>query len=223
MHVFEHLPISALKKIIREYNLHVSIKGYSKMTHSQLCDIMKKHLMISEDGSIKMMMKDVKDLGKVDDYFPSKTIKPKVLKKPREKKEKVKKVELKPVEEKKVEKVKEMVKKIEEKKEDYNYLESEHAKHAKEYNPLYKKVKTKLDELMPYLETEKLITSRRGQPKTEAEKLSHYFNIEASDSSKNGIEASIRALKHLDKKLDEFKIQKAFHDIKPKNEKKNKK
>ena len=106
MHVFEHLPISTLKKIIREYNLHVSIKGYSKMTHSQLCDIMKKHLMISEDGSIKMIMKESKDLGKVSDYG----------KKPREKKEKVKKVEPNPVEEKKVEKVKEMVKKIEEKK-----------------------------------------------------------------------------------------------------------
>jgi len=106
MHVFEHLPISTLKKIIREYNLHVSIKGYSKMTHSQLCDVMKKHLHIDENGSIKMMMKDIKELGKVSDYE----------KKPREKKEKMKKEVLKPVEEKKVEKVKEIVKEIEKKK-----------------------------------------------------------------------------------------------------------
>jgi hypothetical protein len=106
------------------------------------------------------------------------------------------------------------------KEEDYSHLEPEHRELYKEYHPLYKMVKAKLDDLKPFLETLTLITSRRGQPKTEWEKLSHYFNIETSDSSKNGIEYSVRALKHLDKKLDEFKLQKAFHDIQPKEEKK---
>jgi DNA repair exonuclease SbcCD ATPase subunit len=106
-----------------------------------------------------------------------------------------------------------------EEKDDYSHLEPEHRELYKEYHPLHKKVKAKLDELMPFLETLTLITSRRGQPKTEADKLSHYFNIETSDSSKNGIEASVRALKHLDKKLNEFIIQKGFHDIQPKKEK----
>jgi flagellar basal body rod protein FlgF len=103
MHVFEHLPISTLKKIIREYNLHVKISGYSKMTQSELVEALKKHLVISDDGVMKI--KEIKNVGKVSDFE----------KKPREKKEKVKKVVPKPVEEKNVNKVKEMVKEIEKK------------------------------------------------------------------------------------------------------------
>jgi len=81
--------------------------------------------------------------------------------------------------------------------------------------PLYKKVKAKLDDLQPYLETLKLDThGRRNMPTTEWEHWSHYFNIETSDSSINGIEYSIRALNHLDKKLDEFIIEREFNKIK---------
>jgi transcription-repair coupling factor (superfamily II helicase) len=92
MHVFEHLPISTLKKIIREYNLHVKISGYSKMTQSELVEVLKKHLVISDDGVIKI--KEIKNVGKVSDFE----------KKPREKKEKVKKVVPKPVKEEPIKK-----------------------------------------------------------------------------------------------------------------------
>lgn len=104
MHVFEHLTNTQLKKLIREYNLHVKISGYSKMSRDDLIKELKKHLHV-ENGIYKILNHE-KEL-KIEEK----------IKKPREKKEKVKKVEPKPVEEKNVNKVKEMVKEIEKKTE----------------------------------------------------------------------------------------------------------
>jgi len=71
-HIFEHFPISILKKIIRTYNLHVKISGYSKMTQSELVMELKKHLIIGDDGSMKV--KEVKDVGMIHDYEKKKKV-----------------------------------------------------------------------------------------------------------------------------------------------------
>jgi hypothetical protein len=56
--MFENLKIAELKAIIKEYNLIVKIKGYSKMTKSELVDEIKKHLKIDEKGEIHLLIKE---------------------------------------------------------------------------------------------------------------------------------------------------------------------
>lgn len=49
---FEHLDVQILKKICSSYNLHIRIKGYSKMSKAELVEEMKKYLKL-ENGKIK--------------------------------------------------------------------------------------------------------------------------------------------------------------------------
>jgi hypothetical protein len=106
-------------------------------------------------------------------------------------------------EKKKIEKKKIEKKKIEKK------AEPEDRNNIKEFHSLHKQVKEKLDKLKPYLKTVKLDTyGRRDMPENESDRLYHYYNIETPNSSTNGIEASVRALKHLDKMLNEFIVKK---------------
>jgi len=54
MHSFHDLEITTLKKICSKYNLHVKIAKYSKLSKTELIPHMEKHLMITQDGKIKM-------------------------------------------------------------------------------------------------------------------------------------------------------------------------
>jgi len=193
-----NLSVPTLKGIVRKYNLHVKIVGYSKMKKEDLVKALDQHLEVV-DGLV-MMKKHAMEHVKKDIPVKEK----KVMKK--ESSKKAKKV-MKKESSKKAKKVKKVKAKE---------VESEHEKHFKIFDSLSKKVNDKFEKLYPYLLTLKLDSTRKGQPKTEGEKLSHYKNIETSDSSKNGIEASIRALEYLNKKLDEFTVQQAFHNIKDK-------
>lgn len=50
---FDQLPATVLKKIVRMYNLHTTIKGYSKMKKPALTEAMKKHLYIDDKWIIQ--------------------------------------------------------------------------------------------------------------------------------------------------------------------------
>ena len=51
--MFEQLTVKELKVIIKEYNLHTKISGYSRMRKSDLITEMQKH-MTFENNKIKM-------------------------------------------------------------------------------------------------------------------------------------------------------------------------
>lgn len=64
--MFDTLTIVQLKKIIKDYNLHNSIKGFSKMKKRELISKIKEHMKY-EDKVLKRLNNnykvDLKDLG----------------------------------------------------------------------------------------------------------------------------------------------------------------
>jgi hypothetical protein len=86
MHVFEHFEKTQLKKIIRNYNLHVKIARYSKLDKDELIAHMKNYLFINNEGRI--MVKD-EVLNKADDEMNK--VEVKKVKEPKAKKEPKKK------------------------------------------------------------------------------------------------------------------------------------
>jgi hypothetical protein len=86
MHVFEHFEKTQLRKIIRNYNLHVKIARYSKLDKDELIKHMHNYLFINNEGRI--MVKD-EVLNKADDEMNK--VEVKKVKEPKAKKEPKKK------------------------------------------------------------------------------------------------------------------------------------
>ena len=53
-HVWELMEVKHLRKIIREYNLHLKIARYSKLDKKELIEHMKNYLHIDDRGHVKI-------------------------------------------------------------------------------------------------------------------------------------------------------------------------
>jgi hypothetical protein len=91
MHVFEHFEKTQLRKIIRNYNLHVKIARYSKLDKDELISHMKNYLFIDKDGKItvkdEVMDKAEEEMNKAE---LKKVKEPKAKKEPKKKEPKEK-------------------------------------------------------------------------------------------------------------------------------------
>jgi len=206
---FHELSVRALRKIASTYNLHTMMKGYSKLTKEELIANLQKHLKIENDNL----------------YFISKTHSFPIPKLPPRKYKKTAKKEKPVADSGEFEKAVKQFKKIEEEFKPENYKvksieelmpkkvsKEDNLSHQpvelretyREYNKLQPKVFERLRKLDPYLETLKLKNVRRGQDNTVGQQLNRYENIETRNTSINGIESSLRALKYLDEQLDKY-------------------
>jgi hypothetical protein len=59
-HIFDMMSVGKLRAVVRQYNLHLKIVGYSKIPKQELITHMKKHLSVGADGNI--FIKDVVDV-----------------------------------------------------------------------------------------------------------------------------------------------------------------
>jgi hypothetical protein len=100
MHVFEHFEKNQLKKIIRNYNLHVKIARYSKLDKDELIGHMKNYLFINNEGRImvkdEVLNKADDEMNKIEPKKEKKVKEPKPKKEPKKKEPKAKKEEPKP-------------------------------------------------------------------------------------------------------------------------------